>query len=48
MKKIFTHFVMMALVLLIAASGSFADSSISASTYKAGDMIEIKGRIAPD
>ena len=46
MKKIFTYLIMLSLVLLIAASGSFANS-ISASSYKAGDVVEIKGKIEP-
>ncbi|MCP3875833.1 MAG: sulfite exporter TauE/SafE family protein [Desulfobacteraceae bacterium] len=47
MKKVFTLFIMTALVLLVAASGSYADGGISASSYKAGDVVEIKGKIAP-
>ena len=47
MKKIFKHFIMMTLVLLLAASGSFAANGISASTYKAGDVVEVTGKIAP-
>ncbi|MDA3790315.1 MAG: sulfite exporter TauE/SafE family protein, partial [Desulfobacula sp.] len=47
MKKIFTYFIMMTLALLFTASGSFAANSISASSYKAGDVVEIKGKIAP-
>ena len=47
MKKIFMHFIMMTLVLLFTASGSFAGNGISASSYKAGDVIEITGKIAP-
>ncbi|MBT7632116.1 MAG: sulfite exporter TauE/SafE family protein, partial [Desulfobacula sp.] len=46
MKKIFTYLIMISLVLLFAASGSFANS-ISASSYKAGDVVEIKGKIEP-
>jgi hypothetical protein len=47
MKKVFKHFIMTTLVLLFAASGSFAGDSISASSYKAGDVVEIKGQIEP-
>jgi len=47
MKKIFTHFIMMTLVLLFTASGSFAGDGISASAYKAGDVVQITGKIAP-
>jgi uncharacterized protein len=47
MKKVFKHFIMMTLVLLVAASGSFAANGISASTYKAGDVVEVTGKIAP-
>ena len=47
MKKIFYHFIMMTLVLLFTASGSFAGDGISASAYKAGDVVEITGKIAP-
>jgi len=47
MKKIFYHFIMMTLVLLFTASGSFAGDGISASSYKAGDVVEISGKIAP-
>ena len=47
MKKIFTYFIMMTLALLFTASGAFAANSISASSYKAGDVVEIKGKIAP-
>ncbi|RLB97915.1 MAG: sulfite exporter TauE/SafE family protein, partial [Deltaproteobacteria bacterium] len=47
MKKIFTHFIMMTLVLLFTASGSFAGDGISASSYKAGDVVEVTGKIAP-
>ncbi|MCK5099237.1 MAG: sulfite exporter TauE/SafE family protein, partial [Desulfobacteraceae bacterium] len=47
MKKIFMHFIMMTLVLLFTASGSFAGDGISAASYKAGDAVEITGKIAP-
>ena len=47
MKKIFKNFIMTALVLLFATSGSFAANGISASAYKAGDMVEVTGKIAP-
>ena len=47
MKKIFMYFIMMTLVLLFTASGSFAGDGISASSYKAGDVVEITGKIAP-
>ncbi|MCP4670595.1 MAG: sulfite exporter TauE/SafE family protein [Desulfobacula sp.] len=46
MKKTCKYFVMMALVLLFTASGSFA-VGVSSSSYKAGDMVEITGKIAP-
>ncbi len=47
MKKVCSVFFMIALVLLFAASVSYADGSISASSYKAGDVVEVKGKIAP-
>ncbi len=47
MKKIFKHFILMSLILLVSAAGSFAGEGISASSYKAGDMVEITGKIAP-
>jgi uncharacterized membrane protein YfcA len=47
MKKLFMHFIMMTLILLFTASGSFAGNGISASTYKAGDIVQISGKIAP-
>ncbi len=47
MKKFFMHFIMMAMVSLVAASGSYAQTGISASSYKAGDEVQIKGTIAP-
>ncbi|NOX32832.1 MAG: sulfite exporter TauE/SafE family protein [Deltaproteobacteria bacterium] len=47
MKKSFMYFIIMTLVLLVTASGSFADGSISASSYKAGDVVQITGKIAP-
>ena len=47
MKTFIKQFMMMAMMLLIAASGAYAATSISASTYKAGDMVEVKGQIAP-
>ncbi len=47
MKKTFMYFIMMTLVLLFTASGSFAGGGISAASYKAGDAVEITGKIAP-
>ena len=47
MKKVFTRFFMATLILLVAASASYAESSISATAYKAGDVVEITGKIAP-
>ena len=47
MKKVFKYFIMMSLVLLVTAAGSFAGDSISASSYKAGDVVEITGKIVP-
>ena len=47
MKKVVSYFIMVAMVLLFAASGSYADSSISASAFKAGDVVKIKGKIEP-
>ena len=47
MKKTFTYFIMLTLALLFTASGSFASGSISAPSYKAGDAVEITGKIAP-
>jgi uncharacterized membrane protein YfcA len=46
MKKTFMYFIMMALALLFTASGSFA-AGITSSSIKAGDMVEITGKIAP-
>ncbi len=46
MKKVFTLFIMMTLALLFTASGSFANS-ISSTAYKAGDVVEVKGKISP-
>jgi uncharacterized protein len=46
MKKTCKYFIMMVLVLLFTASGSFA-AGVSSSSYKAGDMVEITGKIAP-
>ena len=46
MKKTCMYFIMMTLVLLFTASGSFAQG-ISSSSYKAGDIVEITGKIAP-
>ena len=45
MKKRFIYFAMMTFVLLVAASFSWA--GISASTYKAGDVVQITGKVAP-
>ncbi len=47
MKKSLLFFLMMSLVLLFSTSGSIAANSISASTYKAGDKVEITGQITP-
>ncbi|WP_457552925.1 sulfite exporter TauE/SafE family protein, partial [Desulfobacula sp.] len=47
MKKTFMYFIMMSLVLCFTASGSFAGDGISASSYKAGDVVTITGKIAP-
>ncbi|CCK78562.1 MULTISPECIES: sulfite exporter TauE/SafE family protein [Desulfobacula] len=47
MKKLFMYFFMMAMVLLVAAQVSYAQTGISASSYKAGDVVQIKGKIAP-
>ncbi len=46
MKKTCTYFIMTALVLLFTASGSFA-AGIASSSIKAGDRVEITGKIAP-
>ena len=46
MKKTCIYFIMMTLVLLFSASGSFA-AGIASSSIKAGDMVEITGKIAP-
>lgn len=47
MKKFFMSFIMMTLILLFTVSGSFAANTISATAYKAGDVVEVKGKIAP-
>jgi hypothetical protein len=47
MKKVFMPLIIMMLVLAFTTSGSFAASSISASSYKAGDVVQITGKIAP-
>jgi hypothetical protein len=47
MKKIFKHFILMLLILLVSAAGSFAGEGISASSYKAGDVVQFTGKIAP-
>ncbi len=47
MKKIFSYFFLMMLGLLLTASGSFAAANISASSYKAGDTVQITGKITP-
>ncbi len=47
MKKLLTMVMIMALGLLFSATGSIAANSISASSYKVGDTVEIKGNIAP-
>ncbi|MFO7748950.1 MAG: sulfite exporter TauE/SafE family protein [Desulfobacteraceae bacterium] len=47
MKKIFRYLTMISLVLLFAVSGAFAGAGISASSYKAGDVVTIEGKIAP-
>ena len=44
MKKIFMSFIMMTLILLFSVSGSFAANTISATAYKAGDVVEVKGK----
>ncbi len=46
MKKTCTYFIIMALVFLFTASGSFA-AGIASSSIKAGDMVEITGKIEP-
>lgn len=47
MKNGLKHFFLMVLVLLMTASVALASGSISAATFKAGDRVEIKGKIAP-
>lgn len=47
MKNGLKHFFLMALVLLMTAPVALASGSISAATFKAGDRVEIKGKIAP-
>ncbi|WP_022668010.1 sulfite exporter TauE/SafE family protein [Desulfospira joergensenii] len=47
MKKFFRGFILTALVLAFAATGSHAANSISAGSYKAGDMVEFSGKIEP-
>ena len=46
MKKTCVYFMMMMLALLLTASGSFA-AGISASSIKAGEVVEVTGKIAP-
>jgi uncharacterized membrane protein YfcA len=47
MNKVLARFIMMALISLIAASGAYAEGTITASSLKAGDVVEVKGKIAP-
>lgn len=47
MKKSLTVFMIMLMALLFSTAGSFAADSISASSYKAGDVVEITGKIVP-
>ena len=47
MKKMFKQCLFLMLLCIIASSTAFASGSISASSIKAGDVIEIKGKIAP-
>ncbi|MCP4023520.1 MAG: sulfite exporter TauE/SafE family protein [Desulfobacteraceae bacterium] len=47
MKKVSMCFALMMAILLCAASVSWANGSISASAYKAGDVVEITGKITP-
>ena len=47
MKKIFTSSIIMTLILLFSVSGSYATDGISASSYKAGGIVEISGKIKP-
>lgn len=46
MKKTFTYLLMTMLAVFLTASVSTAEG-ISASTYKAGDMVQITGKVAP-
>ncbi len=47
MKKLFKHCIMMMMISLFAASVCYAEGSISSTAYKAGDVVEIKGKITP-
>jgi uncharacterized membrane protein YfcA len=48
MKKKFSLFVLVSMVVIFSAASAFAGSgSVSAGTYKAGDVVEIKGQIEP-
>jgi len=47
MKKRIALFMALSLALLLSAGTVFAGSSVSATAYKAGDVVEIKGQIEP-
>ena len=49
MKKCYSYLAVLLLTLLLSAPGAFAASSasLSAASYKAGDVVEIKGQIEP-
>lgn len=49
MKKCCSYLAVLLLTLLLSAPGAFAASSasVSSASYKAGDVVEIKGKIEP-
>ena len=47
MKKVVTHFLWLSALLLFATSGAFGAVTVSAPSYKAGDVVTFEGQIAP-
>ena len=47
MKKVATHILWLSAMLLFATSAAFGAVSVSAPSYKAGDMVTFEGQIAP-
>ena len=47
MKKVVSHLLWLSALLMFATSGAFGAVSVSAPSYKAGDVVSFEGQIEP-